>query len=177
MQSRPVGVPLARHSRWSGDLSIAMSWSKISRPTSVAAPMGFGFDRCCAARVIVHRVGGVPLGSFGGLSIAISWYMRAGTHHVLPESQMMHSRGRPSADSQSQCRWVFRASALLTLVSSSTGWESVSALSVVCLSLSPGLSWAGTHRVLPESRSHSRGRPSAEDSRSADGFWTLPALV
>ena len=47
----------SRHSRWPGDLSIAMSWSTISWPTSVAVPMGFGFDRCCAARVIVHRVG------------------------------------------------------------------------------------------------------------------------
>ena len=39
------GSPSRSVVRWSGGLSIAISWSTISRPTSVAVPMGFGFDR------------------------------------------------------------------------------------------------------------------------------------
>jgi len=159
----------SRHSRWSGGLSSLCPGLRyrgrhqsqgrwVLALTAVALPVSSstGWESLSALSVVCLS-----------LSPGLSW---AGTHHVFPESRMMHSRGRPSANSRSAdgfsaCRHS------CTLVSSSTGWESLLALSVVCLSLSPGLPWAGTHRVLRESRSHSRGRPSAEDSRSADGFW------
>ena len=146
--------------------SIAISWSTISRPTSVAVPMGFGFDRCCAAHVIVHRVGWESLSALLVVCLSLS-------PGLCGQGRIMFCRrvgSTPGVDLVPTVTVPMGFTRVGTLVSSSTGWESLSALSVVCLSLSPGLSWAGTHRVLPESRSHSRGRPSAKDSRSAEGF-------